>query len=170
MCAGTVRVARPTESGCALALWAVEAEPSESRASITTVRAASQAMRRAVSGWIGPTPPNSAGVASAPERRVSAPTVTVRWGRCPCTSRWSPQRSCRGKIDQRVGTSLRGGPGFSTTHPVTERIDRGLHQRAALRIELATQDEDAAIGLVALEPAALVGVVGIGEHAVGIQA
>ena len=33
--------------------------------------------------------------APAPVRSVSALTVTVRWGRCPCTSRWSPQRSCR---------------------------------------------------------------------------
>ena len=33
-----------------------------------------------------------------------------------------------------------------------------------------TEDEHAAVGLVAVEPAALVGTVGIGEHAVGVEA
>ena len=87
MCAGTVRVARPTESGISRVLGAVTAAASAGDATVTSVRAASQAMRRAVAGWIGPTPANSAGAASPPERRVSALTVTVRWGRCPCTSR-----------------------------------------------------------------------------------
>ncbi len=75
-----------------------------------------------------------------------------------------------GEIDQRVGTPLRGRARFSAAHPVTERIDRGLHQRAAFGIELTPEDEDAAIGLLALEPAALVGAVVIGEHAVGVEA
>ena len=74
-----------------------------------------------------------------------------------------------GQVDERVGTALRPRPGLATAHPVTERIDRGLQQRAAFGIELPAQDEHAAIGLVALEPAALVGVVGIGEHAIGIE-
>ena len=59
------------------------AAPSAGGATVTTVRTASQAMRRAVSGWIGPTPPNSAGGASAPERSVSALTVRVRCGPLP---------------------------------------------------------------------------------------
>ena len=93
-----VRVARPTESGTTRVLPAVDTHPSAGGAIVTTVRTASQATRRAVAGWIGPTPRNSAGAASASERSapahsVSAGTVTVRWGRCPCTSRWSPQRS-----------------------------------------------------------------------------
>jgi len=75
-----------------------------------------------------------------------------------------------GKVDQRVGPPLRSRARFATMHPVTERIDRGLDQRAAFGIELTTEDEDAAIGLLALEPAALVGAVVIGEHAVRIEA
>jgi hypothetical protein len=38
MCAGTVRVARPTESGCALVLGVVKPEPSAGDATVTTVR------------------------------------------------------------------------------------------------------------------------------------
>src|ERR1039457_2398137 len=54
ICAGMVRVARPTESG----ITRVPAIATESAggAIVTTVRTASQAIRRAVSGWIGPTP------------------------------------------------------------------------------------------------------------------
>jgi hypothetical protein len=110
--AGIVRVARPTESGTAGAPVIQADSPSADGATVTTVRTASQAIRRAVSGWIGPTPRNSAGGAMAPERSgptppvsmctvpapamrpctvsersVSALTVTVRCGRCPWTSR-----------------------------------------------------------------------------------
>jgi hypothetical protein len=42
MCAGIVRVARPTESGIALVLGAVKAAPSAGGATVTTVRTASQ--------------------------------------------------------------------------------------------------------------------------------
>jgi hypothetical protein len=66
--AGMVRVARPTESGVAPVPAAVEAQSSADGATVTMVRTASQARRRAVSGWIGPTPRNSAGGASAPVR------------------------------------------------------------------------------------------------------
>ena len=75
-----------------------------------------------------------------------------------------------GKIDQRVGPALGRQPLFAPTHPVTERIDRRLHQRAALGVELTTEDEHAPIGLLALEPAAFVGAVVIGEHPIGVEA
>ena len=52
---------------------------------------------------------------------------------------------------------------------MTERIDSGLHQRAAFGIELTPEDEHAAVGLIAREPATLVGAVVIGEHAVGVE-
>ena len=45
-----VRVARPTESGSAGVLPMIDAEASAGGATVTTVRTASQAMRRAVSG------------------------------------------------------------------------------------------------------------------------
>src|SRR5579864_3989190 len=105
MGAGIVRVARPTESGTVPVLptvaatasagdapvtsvapaspadnpsvTPVEPTPSAGSATVTTVRTASQAMRRAVSGWIGPTPLKTAGSAPA-WRSVSALTVTVR--------------------------------------------------------------------------------------------
>ena len=75
-----------------------------------------------------------------------------------------------GHVDQRVGPPLRRRPHLSTTHPVTERVDRSLQQRAAFGIELTTEDEHAAIGLIAREPAAFVGTVVIGEHPVGVEA
>jgi len=75
ICGGMMRVARPTESGMTCGRMAVHAAPSAGGATVTTVRTASQAMRRAVSGWIGPTPLSSAGGASVPERSVSALTV-----------------------------------------------------------------------------------------------
>ena len=75
-----------------------------------------------------------------------------------------------GKIDQRVSTPLRSRPRLSTGHPVTERIDRGLHQRPAFGVELTTQHEHAAVGLLALEPATLVRPVVVGEHAIGVEA
>jgi hypothetical protein len=75
-----------------------------------------------------------------------------------------------GHIDERVGTALRRGPRLATIHPVTHRIDRGLEQGAAFGIELTTHDEHTAIGLIAVQPATLVRVIGIGEHAVGIDA
>ena len=106
MCAGMVRVARPTASGSPCGFPASSDQPSPRGATVTTVRTASQAIRRAVCGWIGPTPPNSAGAAPAParslpcavvsepesavsgtDRSVAALTVSVRWGRWPCTSR-----------------------------------------------------------------------------------
>ena len=74
-----------------------------------------------------------------------------------------------GQIDQRVGTALRAGSGLVTVQAMTERVDGGLHQRAALGIELTAEDEDAPIRLLALEPAPLVGAVVIGEHPVGID-
>ena len=96
MCAGIVRVARPTDSGTALVLG-IQTAASAGAATVTIVRTASQAIRRAVSGWIGPTPCNAAGCAAlsgcslsafrVSDRSVSALTVTVRCGRCPCTSR-----------------------------------------------------------------------------------
>ncbi len=168
MGAGMVRVARPTESGSAGVLPAVEA-------TVTSVRTASQASRRAVSGWIGPTPRNSAGAASdrrrVSARSVSALTVTVRWGPLPVhVAVVTAAQLGGGELDQRVGTALRRRPGFSMTHPVAHRIDRGLQQGALLGVELTPQDVHAPIGLVAVEPAALVGVVGIGEHPVGVEA
>jgi hypothetical protein len=67
-----MRVARPTESGFVGGPHGVEAEPSAVGATVTSVRTASQAMRRAVCGWIGPTPLNSAGTASAPAPRAAS--------------------------------------------------------------------------------------------------
>jgi len=116
-CAGMVRAARPIESGSTGMFQSGEAEPSPGAATVTTVRTASQAIRRAVSGWIGPTPPNAAGGPSPPERSVSAPTVTVRWGRCPCTSGWFPQRSC-------ADVSLRRQSDTSGAVPTPGRISR----------------------------------------------
>ena len=71
-----------------------------------------------------------------------------------------------GQLDQRVGAALRRAFAARRAQPVAERIDRGLHQRPALGIELTAEDEHVVIGLLALEPAALVGVVVIREHAV----
>ena len=74
-----------------------------------------------------------------------------------------------GQLDQRVGAALRRGPPFATIQAVAERIDRGLHQRAALGIELTAQDVHVVIRLLALEPAALVRVVVIREDAVRVE-
>ena len=52
---------------------------------------------------------------------------------------------------------------------MTQRVDRGLEQGTAFGIELPTEDEHTAIGLIAVQPALQVGVIGIGEHAVGID-
>ena len=75
-----------------------------------------------------------------------------------------------GQLDQRVGAALRRRPQFTGTQAVAERIDRGLHQRPALGIELTAEDVHVVIRLLALEPAPLVGVVVIREHAVGVEA
>ena len=52
---------RDGHPGC---ISAAAPAPASGAATVTTVRTASQAIRRAVSGWIGPTPPNSAGCTS----------------------------------------------------------------------------------------------------------
>ena len=91
------RARRPSdrERQCSVGCRPGKSAPSAGGATVTTVRTASQAIRRAVSGWIGPTPLKHRrlciGAGRAAQR--SARTVSVRWGRCPCTSRWSPQRS-----------------------------------------------------------------------------
>ncbi len=167
-----MRVARPTESGSAPVLTPppscprsappADTEASATGATVNTARTAPQARRRAVSGWIGPTPRSSADGASAPG---GAPGplpvhVAVRTG----------AQLGGGKLNQRVGAALRRRPPFPGTQAVAERIDRGLHQRPALGIELTAQDVHVGIGLLALEPAALVGVVVVRKHAVGIEA
>ena len=78
-CAGTVRVARSTESGTGGVFTRVHAAPpvSAGGATVTTLRTASQAIRRAVAGWIGPTSLNTAGTVSASASARSVSRLTV---------------------------------------------------------------------------------------------
>ena len=76
----------------------------------------------------------------------------------------------RRHLDDRIGTALRWHPAFPARQPMADCIDRGLEDGTAFGIELPLEDEHAPIGLVAVQPALRVIVIGIGEHAVGIDA
>ena len=161
-----VRVSRPTASGRTGGRWGPREQPAAGGATAPTMSAASQAMRRAVSGWIGPT--RAARPASHrrhPERgrahregemRALAVDIAV----VPAAQLGG------GQLDECVGTALRAA-GLVMGHPLTERVDGGLHQRAAFGVELPAKDEDPAIRLLALEPAPLMGAVVVGEHPMG---
>ena len=144
--------ARPTESGTTGVVTAeshasAPSALSEDSATVTSVFTASQAIRRAVSGWIGPAPWSIAASASAPLRSAGARTVTVRWGRCPCTSGSAAERSCEAawstSASARRCDALRVSPGRGISVIASSQ---GLDQGAAFGVELPLREPLTAIG------------------------
>ena len=101
-------------------LPAVKAAPSAGGATVTTVRTASQAMRRAVSGWIGPTPRNSAAALGSRHRQRQRLRAhrDREMGPLPVHVAVVTAAQLRGgQVDQRVGTALRRRPGLARAIP-----------------------------------------------------
>ena len=137
-----MRVARPTESGTA-GVPSIHDESFGVGATVTTVRTASQAMRRAISGWIGPTPPNSAACATATTRSVSSDSDVRPWRDGEVSL-----RVCSRVRAQRVRThrerEMRSLPVHIAVLPTAQLRGRHLDERvgAALRRQPACSPLD----------------------------